>query len=53
MRSGGLIALPVDENQPFGFAHGKRVQDDLVEQRVDRRRGSDSECEREHCRCGE
>ena len=48
---GRLFTLPVDENQAFGFAYRKRMQDHLIEQRVNGGGCSNSECEREHCRC--
>ena len=42
-----VVAIPIDEDQALGFTDGERVQNDLIDQRVDRGRGADPEGKRE------
>ena len=51
--AGRLIAFPIDENQALGFADGERVQDHLIDQRVDGGGGADAERQREQRGRGE
>ena len=45
---GYLISLPVDENQALGFADRKRVEDHLIDQRIDRRGCANTKRERQY-----
>ena len=38
-----LIAIPIDENQAFGLMHWQRAQDELVDERIHGRGGSDAQ----------
>ena len=49
---GGLISLPIDQDKAFGLVDRKRVQQHLIDQRVDGGGGSDAERERKHGRGG-
>jgi hypothetical protein len=48
-----VVAVPVHEDEAAGLAHGERVEDHLVDQRVDRGRGADAEREGKQRRGGE
>jgi hypothetical protein len=51
--AGGLIAVPIDKDEAGGVVDGQRVQDHLIDQRVERSGGADAEGQRERRGGGE
>ena len=50
---GNRVALPVDQHQSFGFADWQRVQDHLIDERIDCGRRANAGGKRQHGRDGE